>query len=60
MSNRELMNLLVPFLLFILLTPGQVLTLPSNSSTQFEKTFTHGLVFVGVYALLRSLFAKYY
>ena len=60
MSNRELMNLLVPFLLFILLTPGQVLTLPSNSSRQVEKTITHALVFVGIYALLRTLFAKYY
>ena len=60
MSNRELMNLFVPFLLFILLTPGQVLTLPSRYSTQIEKTLTHGLVFVGIYALLRKLFARYY
>ena len=60
MNNRELMNLFVPFVLFILLTPGQLLTLPSNSSPQIEKTITHGLVFVALYALLRKMFAKYY
>ena len=61
MTNmKEMTNLLVPVLLFILLTPGLLLTLPSQSSSKTEQTFTHAAVFLGVYALLRTVFKKYY
>jgi hypothetical protein len=61
MNNiKELTNLLVPFILFILFTPGQLFTLPDESNTQIEKTIVHALVFVAAYAFLRTVFAKYY
>jgi len=57
---KELTNILVPVVLFILLTPDLLLTLPSESSTKVEKAFTHGFIFLVAYALLRTVFAKYY
>jgi hypothetical protein len=53
-------NLIVPTLLFILLTPGLLFTLPNNKQTIIIKSVTHAIIFLIVYALLRILFAKYY
>jgi hypothetical protein len=61
MNNiKEITNLAVPFILFILFTPGLLFTLPDESNTQIEKTIVHALLFLGAYALLRTVFAKYY
>ena len=61
MSNmKEITNILVPVVLFIILTPDLLFTLPSESSTTVEKTFTHATVFLVTYALLRTAFAQYY
>ena len=59
-SMKELTNLLVPVVLFILLTPGLLLTLPYESSSKTEQTLTHAAVFLAAYALLRIVFKKYY
>jgi len=53
-------NVLVPVLLFILLTPGLLVSLPEKSSTLMEKTLVHAVVFGVVYAGLRHLFKSYY
>ena len=52
-------DLVVPALLFVLLTPGLLVTLPPGG-TVFEATGVHTLVFAVVFAFLRSVFAKYY
>jgi hypothetical protein len=57
---KELTNLLVPVILFILLTPGLLLTLPYESSSKIEQSLTHAAVFLAAYALLRTVFKKYY
>jgi hypothetical protein len=59
-SPKELTNLFVPVVLFILLTPGLLLTLPSTSSSKTEQTFTHAAVFLLAYATLRTVFKKFY
>ena len=53
-------NLLVPTLLFILLTPGLLFNLPNNEQTLIVKSFTHAAIFFVVYLVLRLVFAKYY
>ena len=53
-------NLLVPTILFILLTPGLLLNLPNNDQTLIVRTFTHALVFLVIYFLLRLAFSSYY
>jgi len=60
MNTRELTNLFVPVVLFIVLTPGLLFTLPSESSSKTEQTFTHAAVFLAAYALLRTVFKNYY
>jgi len=52
-------DLVVPAVLFVLLTPGLLVTLPPGG-TVFEATGVHTLVFAVVFAFLRSVFAKYY
>lgn len=52
-------DLVVPAVLFVLLTPGLLLTLPPGG-TVFEATGVHTLVFAIVFAFLRSVFAQYY
>lgn len=59
-NMKELTNILVPVVLFILLTPDLLFTVPSESSTKVEKALTHGMIFLVLYALLRTVFAKYY
>lgn len=52
-------NVLVPVVLFILLTPGVLLALPPGSS-RLVQTLTHAAVFGLVYWTLRSFFPQYY
>jgi hypothetical protein len=49
----------VPAVLFVLLTPGLVVMLPPGG-TMMEATAVHTLVFAIVFAIMRTLFAKYY
>lgn len=60
-------DLIVPALLFVLLTPGLVVTIPPSSGsllfsgqTSTVAVGAHTLVFAIVFALLRSLFPSYY
>jgi hypothetical protein len=53
------LNVIVPVLLFILLTPGLLLSIPAGSSL-VVKTLTHAVVFGIVYTVLRSVFPQYY
>ena len=60
-------DLFVPALLFVLLTPGVVLTLPPGAKGIFQSGETsgaavgvHTLVFAIVFAFLRSQFPQYY
>jgi len=53
-------NIVVPFLLFILLSPGLLFTLPEKSSSMVEKVLTHAVLFLVVYSLLRLFFSSYY
>ena len=52
-------DLLVPALLFVLLTPGLLVTLPPGG-TVMEATAVHTIVFAVVFAVMRSVFAQYY
>ena len=52
-------NVLVPVILFILLTPGLVLALPPGQPL-WVQTLTHAVVFGVVYTVLRSIFPQYY
>ena len=52
-------NILVPVVLFIVLTPGLLLALPPGAS-KLVQTLTHGVVFGAVYWTLRSVFPQYY
>ena len=53
-------NIFVPVLLFILLSPGLLFTLPTERSSQWTVVLTHAAVFAAVYMLLRTVFASYY
>lgn len=57
-------DLIVPTILFILLSPGLVLSLPSRNissgQTNLTSVMIHTLVFAVVFALLRKTFPKYY
>lgn len=53
-------NIIVPVLLFILLTPGLIFTLPEQKSELWIKTLTHAAIFAGVYFLLFVVFSDYY
>lgn len=52
-------NVIVPVILFILLTPGLLLSIPAGSSL-VVKTLVHAVVFGIVYSILRSVFPQYY
>jgi hypothetical protein len=52
-------DLIVPAVLFLLLTPGLLVTLPPGG-TVLEATAVHTIVFAVVFAIMRTLFAKYY
>ncbi len=60
-------NVIVPVVLFILLSPGVLLTLPPDGdrvfmtgTTSIAAVLVHAVVFGAVYLALRTYFAKYY
>jgi hypothetical protein len=66
-KNTTQADILVPALLFILLTPGVLLTLPpgpggiiTSGETSGAATAVHTLVFAVVFAFLRGQFPSYY
>lgn len=52
-------NVIVPVVLFILLSPGVILSLPPGAS-RLVQVATHAVVFGIVYTILRSVFPQYY
>jgi hypothetical protein len=52
-------NVLVPVVLFVLLSPGVLLSLPPGSS-HLVQVVTHAVVFGAVYMGLRMTFPQYY
>lgn len=52
-------NILVPAILFVLLTPGLFLALPSGQSL-FVQSVVHAIVFAIIYWGLRQVFPQYY
>ena len=52
-------NILVPVVLFILLSPGVLLSLPPGSG-RLTQVVTHAGVFGAVYLGLRTVFPQYY
>lgn len=54
-------DLIVPGILFFLLSPGVLLTIPQGSGkTSMVSILTHALVFAIVFASLRKFFPQYY
>jgi hypothetical protein len=53
------LNVIVPAILFVLLTPGVLLALPPGQSLLVQAV-THAVVFGVVYTILRSVFPQYY
>jgi hypothetical protein len=53
------LNIIIPVLLFILLSPGVLLSLPPNSGLLIQ-VLTHAVVFAIVYYGLRMTFPQYY
>ena len=60
-------DIIVPLVLFIVLTPGVLLTIPPASKGLFmsgqttgNAVIVHSVVYAIVYAILRGKFAKYY
>lgn len=66
--NLTKADLIVPAVLFVLLTPGVLLTLPPGSSGKVwmsgeygpVPTLVHAVVFAIVFATMRKTFPKYY
>lgn len=53
------LNVIVPVILFVLLSPGVLLALPPGQSTLIQAV-THAVVFGVVYTGLRTVFPQYY
>jgi hypothetical protein len=53
-------NIIVPVLLFILLTPGLLFDLPGKKSELWVKSLTHASIFAAIYIVLNIVFSKYY
>ena len=53
------LNVIVPVILFVLLSPGVLLALPPGQSTVIQAV-THAVVFGVVYTGLRTVFPQYY
>lgn len=61
------LNVVVPVVLFVLLSPGLLLTLPplsrgvlTSGQTSTTAILVHGVVFALVYSFLRRTFPQYY
>lgn len=52
-------NVLVPVILFVLLSPGVLLSLPPGQS-RIVQVVTHAVVFGAVYTGLRTVFPQFY
>lgn len=52
-------NIIVPVLLFILLTPGLFVRLPQGED-KWTVAFVHALLFAAMYSTLLTLFPNYY
>ena len=52
-------NLLVPVVLFVLLSPGVLVSIPAGAS-RTTQVLTHAAVFAVVYYFLRKTFPQYY
>jgi hypothetical protein len=52
-------NVIVPMILFVILTPGLILALPPGQSLLVQSV-THAVVFGVVYWGLRQTFPQYY
>jgi len=52
------MDIIVPTVLFILLTPGVILSIPPRGGP--TAVITHALVFAIIFAFLRGIFPEYY
>lgn len=57
-------DIIIPTILFMLLSPGMILSLPSKNissgQTNLTSAFIHTLVFAFVFAFLRKSFPQYY
>ena len=53
-------NIIVPVLLFILLTPGLLFDLPEKKSELWVKSLTHAAIFALIYIILNIAFSTYY
>jgi hypothetical protein len=53
------LNVIIPVLLFILLSPGVLLALPPGAG-KTTQVLTHAVVFGAVYWFLRKTFPQYY
>jgi len=53
------LNIIIPVLLFILLTPGLFVVLPPGGS-RWTQVLTHAAIFGAVYWGLRRTFPQYY
>lgn len=53
------LNVIIPMILFVVLTPGVLLALPPGQSLLVQSV-THALVFGAVYYGLRITFPQYY
>jgi hypothetical protein len=53
------LNVIIPVLLFILLSPGVLLSLPAGAG-KITQVLTHAVVFGAVYWGLRKTFPQYY
>jgi len=67
MLSKQVMNILVPVVLFIILSPGFLLTIPPSSNglfrsnqTSISSIFVHAIVFALIYSYLRKQFSQYY
>ena len=63
--NLKQTDLVVPALLFVLLSPGMLLQLPDTTNlmtgrTSIQSVLVHALVFALVFAFLRSRFPQFY
>jgi hypothetical protein len=53
------LNIIIPMVLFVLLTPGVLVALPPGQSLLVQSV-THAVVFGAVYYGLRMTFPQYY
>lgn len=58
-TNTMDMNIIVPVVLFVLLSPGVLLSLPPGQS-HLVQVLTHAVVFGAVYTGLRMTFPQFY